>query len=111
MMACYIGEISESYKERWEPHTVSPDQKEPDVFDVLEEDSRKQIMYRLSGAETECFTDGMKVDWGGWAYKVTKAQAKKYNRMTHTEWYRIPKEIIDSMEEGKTYGIIDVEIY
>ena len=48
---------------------------------------------------------------GGWAYKVTKVQAKKYNRMTHTEWYRIPKEVIDSMEEGKTYGIIDVEIY
>lgn len=35
MWACYIGEITKSYQDKWEPHTVQPDQKEPDVYDVI----------------------------------------------------------------------------
>ena len=52
------------------------------------------------------------MDWGGWAYKVTKEQAVAYN--DRTGWdnsWSIPRSVIDSMEEGEVYGIIDVEIY
>ena len=66
MWACYIGEISESYQKQWEPHTVSPDQKEPDVYDVI--DDRWEIGYRLDmRAAQECLSDCIQVDWGGWA--------------------------------------------
>ena len=109
MWACYFGVISESYRKNWKPHTVKPEQKEPDVYDVLE--SRQEIMYRLDGtAAMECFTDMIQVDWGGWAYRVTKARALEYNRRV-TGVYRIPETVISSMEDGVTYGIIDVEIY
>lgn len=78
MWACYYGEISDSYLENWAPHTVSPDQKEPDVFDVLA--WRHEIMYRLNTkVANECFDDEIQVDWGGWAYRFTKAQAIAYN--------------------------------
>ena len=111
MWACYFGEISDSYQERWEPHTVSPDEKEPDVHDVLA--WRQEIMYRLDWtAACDCFSDRIQVDWGGWAYKVTKEQAVAYN--DRTGWdnsWSIPRSVIDSMEEGEVYGIIDVEIY
>ena len=43
MWVCYIGEISESYRKNWSPHTVRPDQKEPDVFDVLVDETRHEI--------------------------------------------------------------------
>ncbi len=110
MWACYFGKISKSYRENWTPHTVSPDQKEPDVHDVLEDPT--EIMYRLAWtAAAECFSDMIQVDWGGWAYRVTKAQAIAYNEMTGSGSYSIPQRIIDSMEDGEIYGIIDVEIY
>ncbi len=109
MWACYFGEISESYRERWEPHKVTPDQREPDVFDVLE--NRYEIGYRLdSQAAAECFSDGIKVDWGGWAYKVAPEQIRKYNRAT-TPQYRIPEGLADYMDPEKQYAIIDVEVY
>ena len=110
MWACYFGEISPSYQENWTPHVVSEDEKNPDVYDVLS--TRREIMYRLNGtAALECFSDKIQVDWGGWAYKVTKAQAIAYNKQNGVNWYSIPQDVIDSMEEGKVYGIIDVEIY
>ncbi len=110
MWACYFGEISPSYRENWTPHVVSEDEKEPDVYDVLS--TRREIMYRLNWtAAHECFSDKIQVDWGGWAYKVTKAQAIAYNEQNGMNDYSIPQDVIDSMEEGKTYGIIDVEIY
>jgi len=34
MWACYLGTISDSYRENWSPHPVSCDH--PDVFDVLD---------------------------------------------------------------------------
>ena len=110
MWACYFGEISESYRENWAPHIVEPDQKEPDVYDVLS--TRREIMYRLNwNAAPKCFSDEIKVDWGGWAYKVTKAQAIAYNEMNGAhDSYSIPQDVIDGMEEGRVYGIIDVEI-
>lgn len=111
MWSCCFGEISEDYRNNWEPHTVSPDQKEPDVYDVLA--WGKEIMYRLDTiAARECFTDEIQVDWGGWAYKVTRAQAIAYN--DRTGWnnsYSIPRKAINLMEEGKTYGIINVELW
>lgn len=48
-------------------------------------------------------------DWGGWAYKVTKEQARAYNRIVRSG--QIPESIIESMEDGEVYGIIDVELY
>lgn len=109
MWACYIGEISEFYKERWEPHTVSPDQKSPDVYDVI--DNRREIGYRLDGwAAIACFSDCVQVDWGGWAYKVTKEQILKYNREASHQ-YLLPEDLADSLDPDKEYAIIDVEIY
>ena len=108
MWACYFGEISESYRENWKPHTVEPDQKSPDVFDVLA--WRTEIMYRLDGAAEQCFSDPIQVDWGSWAYRVTKAQAAAYNRLA-APGCRIPQRVLDEMEEDRVYGIIDVEIY
>ena len=104
MWACYLGEISETYKKQWKPHKV--DDKEPDVFDVIE--NRREIGYRLDGnAAQECFTDCIQVDWGGWAYKVTAEQIRKYNEEVST-LYRIPDCELDP---DKQYAIIDVEIY
>ena len=109
MWACYIGEISESYQKQWEPHTVSPDQKEPDVFDVI--DNRREIGYRLDmQAAQESFSDCIQVDWGGWAYKVTPDQIRKYNEATSYQ-YQIPGSLAYSMNLEKQYAIIDVEIY
>ena len=111
MWACYFGEISGSYLENWAPHIVRPDQKEPDIFDVLTH--TKEIMYRLNWtAAEECFSDMIKVDWGGWAYKVTKAQAIAYNE--RNGWGNntsIPGSTINEMEDGKVYGIVDVEMW
>ena len=110
MWACYFGEISASYLENWAPHKVSPEQKEPEIFDVLS--SGQEIMYRLDWrAAEECFSDKIQVDWGGWAYKVTKEQAVAYNERTGMGSWSIPQRIIDGMEEGKVYAIIDVEMY
>ncbi len=110
MWACYLGEISESYRKNWAPHTVSPDQKEPDVFDVLS--SSWEIMYRLNWtAAAKCFSDKIQVDWGGWAYKVTKEQAMACNKENGENDWAIPQSAIDEMEDGKVYGIIDVELY
>ena len=107
MWACYMGEISESYRKQWEPHTVTPEEKEPDVYDVLA--TRTEIMYRLdTAAANECFSDCIQVDWGGWAYKVTKEQAEKYNLQAGR--HQIPQNVIDSMEDGRVYGIIHVEL-
>lgn len=109
MWACYIGEISESYQKQWEPHTVSPDQKGPDVFDVI--DNRREIGYRLDmQAAHECFSDCIQVDWGGWAYKVTPEQILKYNEKASSQ-YKIPGSLAHSINTGKQYAIIDVEIY
>ena len=108
MWDCYLGEISESYRKNWTPHTTRPDQKEPDVFDVLAGSQR--IMYRLDmHAAYECFSDMIQVDWGGWAYKATKEQAILYNSRT-TSPYQIPEAVIVRMEDGYVYGIIDVEM-
>ena len=111
MWACYFGEISDSYRDNWTPHTVSPDQKEPEIFDVLV--WSREIMYRLSWtAAYDCFSDMIQVDWGGWAYKVTKEQAVAYNdRNGWDNSYSIPQSVIDEMEDGKVYGIIDVEMW
>lgn len=108
MWVCYIGEISESYRKNWSPHTVRPDQKEPDVFDVLVDETRREIGYRLdSDAAGKCFTDCIQVDWGGWAYKVTTEQMNRYNQIT-TFQYMIP---IWPLDPDKEYAIIDVECY
>ena len=109
MWSCYFGEISESYKERWEPHTVDAEKGHPDVFDVLVGGGRA-FGYRLGSAAYECFSDRIQVDWGGWACKATKAQVIKYNRKTRQS-DRIPEEIVNSMEDGKVYGILEVEMY
>lgn len=45
MWACYIGEISDSYKDRWEPHTVDQETGHPDIYDVIA--GRREIGYRL----------------------------------------------------------------
>lgn len=108
MWDCYVGEISEPYLRRWEPQTVSPDQKEPSVFDVLTD--RIKIGYRLDGCAHVCFSGCIQVDWGGWAYKATKAQMEEYNRSA-SPMYQIPQKVMDSLEDGHVYGIIDVEIY
>ena len=50
------------------------------------------------------------MDWGGWAYKVTKARALAYNGKAN-EKCRIPEAAIEEMKDGVAYGIIDVEIY
>ncbi len=108
MWACYFGEISKSYRENWKPHTVRADQKEPDVHDVLAWE--KEIMYRLNMPVAEKYlSECIQVDWGGWAYKFTKAQAIEYN--IHAGRYQIPQDVIDEMEEDTVYGIIDVELY
>ena len=109
MWSCYIGEISESYRNNWSPHTVSPDQKEPDVHDVI--DYPLRIGYRLDmRAARECFTDCIQVDWGGWAYRATAEQIMKYNE-TAAGGYRIPDYVPQMLFPGRQYGIIDVEIY
>ena len=109
MWVCYFGEISESYRENWKPHTVRPDQESPSVFDVLA--WRCEIMYRLdSKAADRCFSDQIQVDWGGWAYRFTKTQAVAYNEIADCH-YLIPQSTIEGMEEDKLYGIIDVEVY
>ncbi len=73
MWSCFLGEITAPYRRKWEPQTVSPDQTEPDVYDVLTE--MQEIGYRLDMiAAKKCFSDCIQVDWGGWAYKATKAQ-------------------------------------
>mgnify|MGYP007070312760 CR=1 FL=1 len=109
MWACYIGEISESYLKQWEPHIVNPDQKEPDVYDVI--DNRREIGYRLDmQAAQDCFSDCIQVDWGGWAYKVTPDQIRKYNETASCQ-YQIPESLAYDMNPEKQYAIIDVEIY
>ena len=107
-MACYVGEISEPYRRKWERQTVSPDQSEPDVFDVITDMS--YVGYRLDGCALECFTDCIQVDWGGWAYKATKAQMQEYNRRAHS-MNRMTQEVVESLEDGRVYGVIDVELY
>ena len=110
MWACYLGEISESYQHTWKPHTVSEDQEVPDVFDVLTED-RMKICYRLDmPAAAKYLSDCIQVDWGGWAYKATKAQMEEYNRYA-SDQYLIPEAVIDSLKDNHVYGIIDVEMY
>ena len=109
MWACYIGEISESYQKQWAPHTVSPDQKEPDVYDVIT--GRREIGYRLDGwVALECFSDRIQVDWGGWAYKVTAGQSLEYNKKAGL-MYRISEDAAEGLDPDKQYAIIDVEIY
>ena len=109
MWACYIGEISESYQKQWAPHTVSPDQEEPDVYDVIT--GRRKIGYRLDGwVALECFSDRIQVDWGGWAYKVTKEQILKYSQEACHQ-YLIPEDVAETLNPAKQYAIIDVEIY
>ena len=53
MWACYIGEISESYQKQWEPHTVSPDQKEPDVYDVIDDRCLLPVGYGIFHAHEQ----------------------------------------------------------
>ena len=109
MWACYIGEISESYRERWEPHTVSPDQKGPDVYDVITD--RWEIGYRLdSWAANECFPGWIQVDWGGWAYKVDTEKILKYNEKA-CHMNKIAEDVAYALDPKKEYAIIDVEIY
>lgn len=108
MWACYIGEISESYQKQWKPHTVSPDQKEPDVYDVI--DDRWEIGSRLdTQAAGECFSDCIQVDWGGWAYKVTPEQILKYNEEA-SPLYLIPEDVAFALNPQKQYAIIEVEL-
>ena len=109
MWSCFLGEITAPYRRKWEPQTVSPDQTEPDVYDVLTE--MQEIGYRLDMiAARKCFSDCIQVDWGGWAYKATKAQMEDYNRSA-SHRYSIPQSVINDLEDGHIYGIIDVEIY
>ncbi len=108
MWACYIGEISEPYQKQWKPHTVRPDQKEPDVYDVI--DGSWEIGYRLdTRAAEECFSDCIQVDWGGWAYKVTKEQILKYNEKASPR-YQIPEDVAFALNPQNQYAIIEVEI-
>ncbi len=109
MWACYIGEISKSYQELWEPHTVSSDEGEPSVYNVI--NNSREIGYRLDmQAAKRCFSDCIQVDWGGWAYKVTASQILKYNEISSRQ-YLIPEEIVYTLDPQKQYAIIDVEIY
>lgn len=109
MWACYIGEISDSYKERWEPHTVDPEKGHPDVFDVIK--GSWEIDYRLDGrAAEECFSDRIQVDWGGWAYKVTIDRILKYNEKADPQ-HRISESVVSGLDPDKDYAIIDVELY
>ena len=109
MWRCFIGEISESYQKQWEPHTIRPDEKEPDIYDVI--DDRWEICYRLDmRAAQACFSDCIQVDWGGWAYKVTKEQILKYNQEACHQ-YLIPEDVAETLNPAKQYAIIDVEIY
>ena len=108
MWACYIGEISESYQKQWKPHTVRLDQKEPDVYDVIT--GPWQFGYRLDmRAAEECFTDCIQVDWGGWAYKVTREQILKYNE-TACGQFVIPEDAVFALLPDRQYAIIDVEL-
>ncbi len=106
MWACYIGEITEPYRERWERQQIRADQ-EPDIFDVITDS--QEFGYRLDGCAYDCFSDEIQVDWGGWAYKATKAQMEEYNRRAAR--CPIPQHIMDGLKDGHVYGIIDVEIY
>ncbi len=107
MWACYIGKISEPYLRKWEPQRISPDQKEPDVFDVLSD--RTEVGYRLDPAVIlKCFGNSIQVDWGGYAYKVTREQLEKYNQIC-SPIYRLRH--IEDLEPDHVYGLIDVEIY
>ena len=109
MWACYIGEITKSYRDNWTPHTVSPDQKEPDVYDVIAD--QWEIGYRLDmRAAQECFSDCIQVDWGGWVYKVTREQILKYNEEASGQ-YLIPEDVAYALDPEKQYAIIDVEVY
>ena len=104
----YFGKISPSYRENWTPHTVRPDQESPDIFDAIAGCDRFADRLDAQAAD-KCFSDMIQVDWGGWAYKVTKEQARAYNRIVRSG--QIPESIIESMENGEVYGIIDVELY
>ena len=108
MWVCYLGEISDSYRENWTPHTVSPEQKEPSVFDVLKEENRHEIGYRLDmAAAQKCFSECIQVDWGGWAYKVSAEQIRAYNEEAAPQYW-IPLYELDPRKE---YAIIDMECY
>ena len=108
MWVCYFGEITESYRKDWTPHTVRPDEKEPDVHDVIGE--RYEIGYRLDmRAAEKCFPGWIQVDWGGWAYKVTKEKILQYNEEVGRR-YGIPEWVLPMMEDGKEYAVIDVEL-
>ena len=109
MWACCIGEISDSYKEKWEPHTVDQEIGHPDIFDVIVD--RWEIGYRLDmRAAEECFSDCIQVDWGGWAYKVTTEQILKYNEKACSR-NRIAEDVAFALNPEKEYAIIDVELY
>ena len=105
----YIGEISESYRERWEPHTTEPEQKEPDIFDVVHSSYMFSDSLPAFQALSECFSDRIQVDWGGWAYKATVEQIRKYNERGRSS-DQIRDEIIDRLDPGKVYAVIIVEL-
>ena len=108
MWACYFGEITESYLKDWSPHTVRPDEAEPDIHDVI--GSEYAIGYRLDmRAAEKYFPDWIQVDWGGWAYKVNKEKILQYNEEAGP-LYSIPEWVLDKMEPGIEYAVIDVEL-
>ena len=106
---CYIGEITESYQERWKPHTVKPEQQEPDIFDVF----RCSFMVHDSmpdfRAADQCFTDCIQVDWGGWAYKATVEQMLEYNEIASAP-DQISEEIIKQLDPEVVYAFVAVEL-
>ena len=105
----YIGEITQSYQERWEPHTVNPEQKEPDIYDVVHHADMFSDTLPDFRALDRYFTDHIQVDWGGWAYKATVEQIRKYNENVMPQ-DQIEEQIIDRLDPGTVYGIILVEL-
>ena len=106
---CYIGEITEPYKERWEPHTVKPEQKAPDIYDAFYPTFMFHDRMPDFRAADKCFTDCIQVDWGGWAYKATVEQMQKYNEFTFPQ-DQISEDIIEQLDPETVYAFAAVEL-
>ena len=102
----HIGGISESFRDDWTAHTTRPTQWEPDAFDIFTWYNEIPNPDWHNGGRF--FTNGIKADWGAWAYRITKERAKAYNECVE-EQYRIPEWIIYRMEDGIDYAVVHVE--
>lgn len=107
MRSTFIGGISKSFQDNWEAHTTRLHQMEPDAFDIFT--WSEEVPDLEWGCGCHFATDKIQADWGSWAYKTTKAKLTEYNQCV-AEQYRIPDRIIDRMEDGQTYAIIDADM-